>query len=348
MYKNKFISIIVLICLVLSSSILFTGCRPDTKQRGGSKPGKEKSPAYEVMVTQVTHSLMSMPLYIAAEKGFFDKEGLQVEVQTTWSRDKAVEDLLNKKAHILLDYPETLLYLVQQGSSDIVCFAQTAAATGCFLVARENKKPFAWQDLKGKIVIGYKGGELPEIIFEYILKSNNLRPQHNIHIIQNLAYQAFQGVFQAGTGHYILAAEPTASKMEKEDGSIVVASIEASSGPLVTATCITTRDYLKSHREACLKFTRALCQGLKWLDENSPEEIVAAAKKYFPAENEPVLLRAVSRYKTLGCWSSSPLVDRDGLNRLQEIMLKESELNNPIPPDALIDNSLAEEAVSLK
>lgn len=335
---KRFLCIVLTLLLLL---LLFCGCGGGD---GDLKRRAKKEPAAGITVYQVTPSLLALPLYAAIEEGFFAKENLRVTVETTWSRDKALEALLNNTATIpiLLDSPETLLYLTQQENKDgLISFAQTACATGFFLLARENQKPFTWQDLKGKVVIAYRDGELPEVIFEFILKNNGLKPHQNVHLIQNLPYQAYQGVFLAGTGHYILAAEPAASQMEKENGSIVVASLETSAGPLVSSVCITTGDYLASKRENCEKFVRALAEGLLWLDERSPEEITAIAGKYFSQE-EGILLRAVSRYKTLGVWPLTPRVDSDGLKRLQEIMLQESELNSLIPPDMLINNILQE------
>ena len=342
--KTHRFMVLLIFSLILLFSALLAGCDTALKPGDFFRSKEKKEPAAQVSVGQVAPSLLYLPLYIAAEEKFFEQENLQVQVETTGSRDKAVEALLSEKTPVLLDNPETLLYLKQQGNpNDLVYFAQTAAATGCFLLARDNKKPFAWQNLKNKVIIGYKDGELPEVVFEYILKNNGLKPHQNVNIIKNLPYQAARGVFKAGTGHYILAVEPLVSQLEKENAAVVAAAIEPSAGPLLTAACITSRDYLASCRETCLKLARALYAGQKWLDEHSPEEIAAVAARYFP-QDESVLLRAVSRFKTLGLWTPTPLVDRDGLMRLQEIMLYEKELNEQIPPDELIDNTIAEEA----
>ena len=339
-----FVAFLLCLLIFFLFAVLLTGCDTASKPGDFFRSKEEKEPAAEVSVGQVAPSLLYLPLYAAVDEGFFEQENLRVNIETAGSRESALQDVLSKKTPILFDYPETLLYQIQQGNAgNLVCFAQTAAATGSFLLARDNKKPFAWQDLKNKVIIGDKDGELPEMVLEYILRNNDLKPHQNVSIIQNLPYRAAGGVFQAGTGHYILAAEPLASQLEKENAAVIVASIEPSAGPLVSAACITSRDYLAAHRETCLQFTRALYAGQKWLDEHAPEEITALAVKYFP-QAESTLLRAVSRYKTLGIWTQTPLVDQDGFERLQEIMLYEKELNEQIPPEQVIDNSIAAEA----
>ncbi|MCR4441037.1 MAG: ABC transporter substrate-binding protein [Peptococcaceae bacterium] len=298
------------------------------------EPGKEKA---ALNITEAYHSVLNMPVYIAIEAGFFQKEGLAVHLTTAWSQEKAFQQLVSGSSPLVLGSPESLFYHLQQGNKvPLTYLAQTACQSGYYLVARPGEKPFSWQDLKGKTVIGSQGGELQQVIFEYLLKKNDLRPHLDVHLIQNLPGELSLGAFQAGTGHFLIAAEPAAARAEKEYSCRAVATLDVLPGPLVTGTVMTTLDYFEKNRETCARFVRAIDLALKWLNEHTPEDIVAASQKAFSQEDEKVLLRAVSRYKTLGLWPLSTAIHREGLDNLQDIMLERKELNEKIPVDSLL------------
>lgn len=306
-----------------------------------SSPEEQPLPA-DVTVTQGLYSISNLPLYIALEKDFFLREGLQVTLETTGSPVNVLQGLLDGKAQFALAGPEQSLYLLQQGSkTPIQNIAQVTATNGYFLLSRKNTSPFSWQSLKGKVIIGCVPGTLPETIFEHLLRKNELRPYQQVHIITNLPPQSVLGVFQAGTGAYLLAEEPLASRLEKESGCLLASSLTLSGQSPTATTVMVTRDYLTSEREICQRFVNALSLSLLWLNEATPEEIVDAGHKYFPQEEAKTLLRAVSRYKTLGLWPSSPLVNEEGFNRLQQVLFEEEELNAIIPLEQIIDNGIA-------
>lgn len=53
-----------------------------------------------ITIAEVTHSLFYAPQYIAMEKGFFEEEGLKVDIITTPGADKTMAALLSKEAQI--------------------------------------------------------------------------------------------------------------------------------------------------------------------------------------------------------------------------------------------------------
>lgn len=96
--------------------------------------------AEKVRLAEVTRSVFYTPLYIAISEDFFKKEGLDVELKTTWGGDKTMTALLSNGADIALVGSETSIYVNAQGASDpIINFAQLTQTDGTFLVAREKR-----------------------------------------------------------------------------------------------------------------------------------------------------------------------------------------------------------------
>lgn len=311
--------------------LLLTGVLVSCKQR------TESPPLVSVNVIESSRSLLFLPFYLALELNCFQKEGLDITLQTAETKELAFANLFSLEAPFYLGGPENALYHLQKENPESIVFlAKASTGSGAYLIARKSDQPFSWQQLKGKTIIGANIGVLEEVVFEQFLKKNNLKPFLDVHIIQNLPSQLIPGTFQAGSGQYLLATEPTAAKIEIENNAYAVHSIDISGKLLLSNTIITTESYFKENSDVCQKFIKAFNEGLTWLNEHTPEEIVEAAKKYFPLESEKVLTRAVSRYKTIGIWPLETVVTRHDLAILQEVLNANKMLNSPLPLDLII------------
>src|SRR5690625_11317 len=78
--------------------ILFAGCQ-------------SKDEKISVKLGEVTRSLFYAPQYIALENGYFEEEGLDVELETTWGGDKTMTALLSDGIDIALVGSETSIYV---------------------------------------------------------------------------------------------------------------------------------------------------------------------------------------------------------------------------------------------
>lgn len=337
--KNK-LRIYFLILLFLFAAAC-SGC--------GAKPAplrKKDVPAADLKVTEVVHSLAFLPLYAAIELGYFREEGLNISLETVWDSHTGFTKLFNRETHLLLAGPEASFYYLQQKKrQETIHLAQVIQKSPHMLMARQAVDAFNWQKLKGKIVIGENAGSLPEMVFEQMLRKENLQPFLNVHIIHNLNYRTTAGTFRAGTGDYLLIMEPWASGLEKENAGSVVASARDFPEALPYATVMAVPEYVQQNPALCQKFLDAYWRGLYWTNMHSPEELLVIAQKYFPQEKESILLRGISRYKTLGLWPDTPLVSETGMEKIQEIMLESKELNIKLNITSLIDNSFARKAL---
>src|SRR5699024_12583626 len=90
-----------------------------------------------------TRSVFYTPQYVAIEKGYFEEEGLDVDLKTTWGGDKTMTALLSDNADIALVGSETSIYVYAQEATDpAINFAQLTQTDGTFLVAKTEKPDF--------------------------------------------------------------------------------------------------------------------------------------------------------------------------------------------------------------
>ena len=107
-----------------------------------------------VSVSEVTHSVFYAPQYLAMSLGFFEDEGIQLELTNGGGADKVMTAVLSGQADIGLAGPESCIYVYQQGKDDYpVIFAQLTKRDGSFLVGRTDED-FSWENLRGKTIIG--------------------------------------------------------------------------------------------------------------------------------------------------------------------------------------------------
>ena len=112
-----------------------------------------------IQLNEVTRSVFYAPQYVAIANGYFEEEGLNIEITTGQGADKVMTAVLAGQSDIGFAGPEAAIYVYNEGKEDYMeVFAQMTKRDGSFLVSREQNEDFKWTDLKGSTIIpGRKG-----------------------------------------------------------------------------------------------------------------------------------------------------------------------------------------------
>lgn len=157
----------------------------------------------KVTLNEVAHSIFYAPQYVAIENGYFAEQGIELNLITGFGADKTMTAVVSGDADIGFMGSESSIYAYNQGAGDyVVNFAQLTQRAGNFLVAREEMPDFTWSDLKGKDILGGRKGGMPEMVFEYILKQNNLDPATDLSIDQSIDFGSTAAAFSGGQGEF--------------------------------------------------------------------------------------------------------------------------------------------------
>ena len=109
----------------------------------------------KVTVAEVTHSIFYAPQYVALALGYFEEEGLDVELTLAQGADAVMAAVLSGDVDIGFSGTEATIYVYNGGEKDyVMTFAGLTQKDGSFLVSREKIDNFTLDDLKGKYVIG--------------------------------------------------------------------------------------------------------------------------------------------------------------------------------------------------
>ena len=301
-----------------------------------------------IRLNEVVRSVFYAPMYVAINEGFFEEEGLAIDLSTGQGADKTMQQLLSGNVDIGFSGPEQVVYIYNQGREDYpVVFGQLTQRDGSFLVGREEEENFDWSSLKGKEIIGGRPGGIPEMALEYVLKQNGLNPENDVKMVTNVDFTATAGAFKSGIGDYVALFEPTATMLEKDGAGNIVSSIGNEAGNISYTCFYTTKSYMDENPEIIQKFTNAIYKGQQWVQQHTSEEVADSIISFFPGTDKEVIVKVIDNYKNIEAYSETPEVSEDGLNKLMDIIQGYDESLITERPDfnIIVNNSFAKQAI---
>lgn len=299
--------------------------------------GKQSSGLKKVRLQEVAHSIFYAPMYVALEEGYFEEEGLDVELKNGNGADKVMTAMIAGEADIGFMGPEATIYVYNEGNENYgVNFAQLTQRAGNFLVGRGADPDFKWADLKGKTVIGGRAGGMPQMVFEYILKMNGLDPKKDVNIIQNIDFGVTAEAFVGGTGDYTVEFEPHATGVEKDGSGAVIASLGVDSG-YVPYTCFSALEsYMNEHPDVIQSFVKGIQKGLDYVNSHSSEEIAKIIQPQFEETDFDTLKTIVERYHSQDTWKKDTVFTEEAFELLQNILEEAGVLEKRVDYDDLV------------
>ena len=169
-----------------------------------------KNELKKVKVAEVTHSIFYAPQYLADSLGYYEDEGLDVELVLTPGADKVTAAVLSGDVNIGFCGSEATIYVYNQGEKDyLVNFAALTKKDGSFLVSRKKYDDFKLSDLKGKHIIAGRKGGMPAMTLEYALNQNGVNTS-DVNFDTSIDFAATTGAFIGGTGDFVSLFEQSA------------------------------------------------------------------------------------------------------------------------------------------
>jgi NitT/TauT family transport system substrate-binding protein len=327
--KKKLICVLAIIAMLTS---LMVGC----KGNEGLK---------EITLNEVAHSIFYAPMYVAFEEGYFEDEGLKVNLVNGLGADKTMTAVLAGDCDIGFMGAEASIYVYNEGAQDyVVNFAQLTQRAGNFLVSKDSEEVFSWDNVKGKTVIGGRPGGMPEMVFEYILKKQGIDPKKDLTIIQNIDFGLTSQAFASGQGDYTIEFEPAATALELEGAGKVVASLGVESGKVPYTTFAVKKSYLEKNEDVIQSFTNAVQKGLDYVSKHTPEEIADIIQPQFAETDKEKLVMIVTRYYEQDTWKDNLVFEEESLTLLQDILDDAGELSARVPYEDIVNTKYAEKA----
>ena len=299
-----------------------------------------------IRVNEVTRSVFYAPQYVAIANGYFEEEGLEIELTTGQGADKVMTAVIAGQSDIGFAGPEAAIYIYNEGKEDYAqVFAQMTQRDGSFLVSKDPTDDFKWTDLKGKTVIPGRKGGVPYMTLEYVLKQNGIDPQKDLVLDDSISFDLMAGAFAGGDAEYVTLFEPTASATEQAGKGYIVASVGEEAGEIPYTAYFANKSYIEQNPDVIQGFTNAIYKGQQYVKEHTAEEIAELIKDFFADTDVEMLTTSVQSYMDIDAWKSDPILEEESFNLLQTVMTEAGELTKQADYDKVVNNSFAEKAV---
>lgn len=317
--KKIILSIIILVIFIIGAFFVSKNDNSNLKQ---------------IKVAEVTHSVFYAPQYAADALGYFEEEGLDIEIILASGADKVTASVLSGDVQIGLCGSEATIYVYNQGEEDyLVNFSALTKRDGSFLVSREKIDNFTIDMLKDKHIIGGRKGGMPAMTLEWALNQNGIT---NPNIDTSIAFASMSGAFIGGTGDFVTLFEPNALQIEQQGYGYVVASVGELGGVVPYTAYNARKSFIDNNPDVIEKFTKAIQKGLDFVHNSSDEEVAKTILNYFPDTSLNDLTNMIKRHREIDSWFTDTLIKEEDFNHIQEIMENSKELTKRAPYDKLV------------
>lgn len=330
----------ILICIVIGIIVLagigigvFVNKNNDT----------EVAELIPIKVSEVTRSVFYAPQYVAIANGYFEEQGLKIDLTTGQGADNVMTAVLSNQVDIGFAGPEASIYVYNEGKEDYTqVFAQLTKTDGSFLVSSKEIENFNWSDLKGKTVIPGRKGGVPYMTLLHVLRKNGINPEKDLILDDSIDFDLMASAFSTGKADFVTLFEPTATAIELSGKGHIVAAVGEAAGEIPYTAYFAKKSYINENEEIIQKFTNAIYKGQQFVKNNSSEVIAEAIQEFFPDTDLKLLIEAVDSYRKIDAWNETPFMSEESFELLQQIIYDAGELDKKASYEDVVNNNFSE------
>jgi len=241
------------------------------------------------------------PYYAAVALGFYEREGVDVELLTSDAPGDAVAKLIDGEIELTWGGPMRVMKAHDEDShSPLVNFCEVVSRDPFFLIGPRTQRPFRLADLEHLRFASVSEVPTPWMCLQQDLRDQGIDPSR-LTRFSDRGMTCNYHALQAGDVEVMQTFEPFVSMAEREGvGEVLYAS--STRGPTAYTAFIGTRAACGTCRDELAAMTRAITKTLAWIYDNPAEELARAVSPFFPDLPPEVLACSLRRYRDAGLW----------------------------------------------
>ena len=318
---RKFFMVVVSLVVML-----FVACG-QRDQSGRPLPGK----AVRIAVGGQSQ-LLYLPTVLTQELGFYEDEGLNVELQDFSGGSKALQALVGGSADVVSGFYDHTIQMQAEGR-ELIAFVSMLRFPGLVLVTSPQAagKVATIADLKGRIAGVTTAGSSTHMLLSYLLQRNGVRPdgvsitaigtaataiaalEHGKVDAAMMADPAFTLVLRRNPTVHVLADLRHAQGVKRAFGS------DTYPGSVLYAT----GDWIRGNRDTTQRLARALVRTLEWMHKHSAQDIADKAPAAFRGEDPALYVEALKH--SMPMYSPDGLMAADGAESVRTLLAESIE-----------------------
>ena len=296
-----------------------------------------------ITLQESLRGLFYAPYYAALALGAYEQEGVDVRFVAASNFGAAPDALFNGTTDAAWGGPMRVNQFYEQRTDcDLVCFGEAVTRDPFMLIGRTPRPDFAITDLAAARIATVSEVPTPWLCLQHDLRLAGIDPA-SLDRVADATMADNMAALRAGRIDVVQLFEPLASELI-EEGAGYLWYAAANRGPCSYTTFYARRAVLTAKHDEFRRLVRGLYRTQKWLHAQTAETIAETVQPYTPAVPLARLAAALARYKALGIWGRTPILPRDGYERLKDGMVSGGFVKGT-PYEVAVDNSLADAAV---
>jgi NitT/TauT family transport system substrate-binding protein len=297
-----------------------------------------------VVLIENFRAVFYAPFYAACALGVHEAEGLEVELKPAAELGKALQAVTAGAGQVSWGGPLRILTALDRDPSCGYCaFCEVVGRDPFFLVGRTPNPGFTPAQLPRWTLGVVSEVPTPWICLQHDLRRAGIAPS-SVTLARGRTMAENAAALLAGDVDVIQVFEPFAQALV-EEGSGHVWYAAASRGPTAYTSLNTTRTFIEREPDTVLRLTRAMFRTLKWIAARDGGALAEAIAGYFPELPVSRLAACCERYRSLGLWNGTPILQREGLEWLRDAMLAAGAIGSCFAYEDCVDTRFAEQVL---
>ncbi|MBI4487999.1 MAG: ABC transporter substrate-binding protein [Deltaproteobacteria bacterium] len=290
--------------------------------------------ADRLIIGNVSRTIEQLPNYAASDRGFFAQEGIQGDVVLIGSTDTLVQALIAGQVHVAIVDPSAAINAIERGAT-LKIIGGTIPRAAYTLVACPRYKSI--KELRGTTigVVSLVSGST--IFLHEILKANGLQPNRDYSIIQlGPTTQRLASLKTCATSATMILGGDV--PVAREMGFLEIARLQDYVPDLQFHSFIVDSRWSEANNQLVVRYLRAMLRAMQWVHAHKEEAAELATRR--TGINIKYTRPTVEEYLTRGIISRDGSVNRDGFQRLIDLMGERLFKQRPYPsPEKYLDLS---------
>ena len=278
-------------------------------------------------------------LWAAWRRGYFEREGLDVEVVVMRGTAPAVQALIAGSINAGLLANDGPITAVEQGM-DLSMIASGSKLTHMLLGGKNYK---TWEDLRGATIGSSTLTSGTAFVLRRALKLKGLEYGRDYKLLAVGGTGPSFAAMKTGQIAAAMQAVPYAFQAEEAGFNVIGRISDVLPNYLLSAYTV-RRSWAEKNRRNVVSFLKAVVRAKKWFeqDRNGATEFLSKEFALSPSLTE----RGLDYYLTTQAWHPELEIEMDGLKTVIDIYAEQTGMKGPIPsPEKYVDASYLHQAL---
>lgn len=292
-------------------------------------------------VSASSKTLGYSPVWVAWRQGFFERQGLDVQVVFVEGADKSVMALVGGSTFVAAGAADAMMTAVDQGALDLT--AVGGVINGLTHLILGAKKFRTYEDLRGATLgsSGLTSGTA--FVLRRVLKAKGLEFPRDYKMLNVGGSGPSLAALVSGRVDASIVAIPLA--YEGADlGLNVIARVNEVIPDYQLTVLTVKRSWAEKNRPVLVRFMKAMVQAMRWLYDNKEPAIDFLSKEM---KLKPQQARRGWEYYTENrIWNPNAEINFEGMKTVIQINAERMQTKGPLPsPAKYVDLSYVQEAL---